>query len=340
MTPFAQGLIGTGVSLLGNLVGQGMTYKNNKKLMAQQQEYNRQNAEWQNQVNIANWQMQNEYNTPAAQLQRLQEAGLNPNLLYGNGTTSTGNNSSAPSAADVAAYIQQPTNFADMGSADAVRAFNQIRQTAYQDELSQSQASKLQAEEILALRRAATEKNNNLLRNVEYLSALNQLDVDKTIKDDVIRQWQLNNALTESKISSIEQGNTESKQRIEESRSRIQLQSTQRDELVSRIGVNQVQALSIQQGINESAQRIVESISRTKGNQLDNEFKSRSMESRVDTVAAALQDCLTRTANGAVELDMKLFDQKVQQITGVKSNSTLQGAISGSLYNALKWLWQ
>lgn len=33
------------------------------------------------------WAKQNEYNSPAAQMQRLKEAGLNPNLMYGQGTT-------------------------------------------------------------------------------------------------------------------------------------------------------------------------------------------------------------------------------------------------------------
>jgi hypothetical protein len=40
--------------------------------------------------NIRLWQMQNEYNTPANQMKRLQEAGLNPNLIYGSGSANTG----------------------------------------------------------------------------------------------------------------------------------------------------------------------------------------------------------------------------------------------------------
>ena len=34
--------------------------------------------------------MQNEYNTPANQMKRLQDAGLNPNLIYGSGSANTG----------------------------------------------------------------------------------------------------------------------------------------------------------------------------------------------------------------------------------------------------------
>lgn len=42
--------------------------------------YNRQYRD-----NIAFWDKQNEYNTPANQMQRFKDAGLNPNLIYGQG---------------------------------------------------------------------------------------------------------------------------------------------------------------------------------------------------------------------------------------------------------------
>lgn len=67
------------------LGGSALQFKQNKELAA-----------IQNQYNIDMWNRQNEYNSPQAQMQRLQEAGLNPNLIYGNGSASTGNASSAP----------------------------------------------------------------------------------------------------------------------------------------------------------------------------------------------------------------------------------------------------
>lgn len=39
--------------------------------------------ELENQFNLDVWNMQNAYNTPAAQMARYQDAGLNPNLIYG-----------------------------------------------------------------------------------------------------------------------------------------------------------------------------------------------------------------------------------------------------------------
>lgn len=45
--------------------------------------WNRKNMNYQNDLLVSNWNMQNAYNTPAAQMARFVEAGLNPNLIYG-----------------------------------------------------------------------------------------------------------------------------------------------------------------------------------------------------------------------------------------------------------------
>lgn len=58
---------------------------------------------------LADWQMQNAYNTPAAQMQRLKEAGLNPNLIYGNG--SAGGQSGPVRSTDVKGWNPQAPQF-------------------------------------------------------------------------------------------------------------------------------------------------------------------------------------------------------------------------------------
>lgn len=48
---------------------------------------------------LAMWNLNNEYNTPAQQMQRLKDAGLNPALVYGTGSSvATGVSKSAPQA--------------------------------------------------------------------------------------------------------------------------------------------------------------------------------------------------------------------------------------------------
>lgn len=50
----------------------------------------------QNRRMVEFWRMNNEYNHPSAQLARLREAGLNPNLLYGQGVSGATGSSGAP----------------------------------------------------------------------------------------------------------------------------------------------------------------------------------------------------------------------------------------------------
>ena len=68
---------------------------------ALQAKYNREMVEQQNQYNLDMWKMQADYNSPQAQMQRFVAAGLNPNLIYGQGNNG---NMSAP-AEQLAAQV-------------------------------------------------------------------------------------------------------------------------------------------------------------------------------------------------------------------------------------------
>lgn len=57
---------------------------------------NQKLAEYSYQKELEQWNRSNEYNTPAAQMQRLAAAGLNPNLAYGNGEVANTATSSSP----------------------------------------------------------------------------------------------------------------------------------------------------------------------------------------------------------------------------------------------------
>lgn len=69
-------------------IGAGSNWVNSKGNLKR----NLRLADFQNEKNIENWNAQNAYNSPEAQMARLKKAGLNPNLVYGNGTVA--NNSS------------------------------------------------------------------------------------------------------------------------------------------------------------------------------------------------------------------------------------------------------
>lgn len=62
------------------------------------------------QTNIDFWKMQNQYNTPAAQMQRLKDAGLNPNLIYGSSPAGASGSAGSIAPSKAAPYaIKDPS---------------------------------------------------------------------------------------------------------------------------------------------------------------------------------------------------------------------------------------
>lgn len=64
-------------------------------------------AKYQADRNLELWNLNNEYNTPQAQMERYKAAGLNPNLIYGEGSGASGN-SSSPASGFSAPSLQSP----------------------------------------------------------------------------------------------------------------------------------------------------------------------------------------------------------------------------------------
>lgn len=79
----------------------------------QQKKSNMELAAFQHQQNMELLKYQLDYNTPKAQMARFKDAGLNPNLVYGQG--SSGNMSSAPQYPDVGRVDYQGV-LADLGT--------------------------------------------------------------------------------------------------------------------------------------------------------------------------------------------------------------------------------
>lgn len=92
ISDYIGGAIITGAA---NLLGGTMSSAANASAA---REYNRgqmELAKYQNEWNLAQWERENAYNSPSQQMQRFREAGLNPNLIYGQQNLSA----SSPSAA-------------------------------------------------------------------------------------------------------------------------------------------------------------------------------------------------------------------------------------------------
>lgn len=77
--PIPLALAAAAIPAITDLVNSGSTrYTNAQNRAFSQQMYDRQRADA-----LTDWDKQNKYNSPSQQMQRYKEAGLNPNLIYG-----------------------------------------------------------------------------------------------------------------------------------------------------------------------------------------------------------------------------------------------------------------
>lgn len=120
----------------------------------QQRAQNRANmklAEYQWQKNMEAWNLQNEYNKPSSQMSRLVEAGLNPNLVYGNGADNTASAAPQYQAPHISSYQGFGSDFARLASSlqpvlQTEQAIEQIINMKNQNRLLQANAQKAEHE--------------------------------------------------------------------------------------------------------------------------------------------------------------------------------------------------
>lgn len=115
--------LSAGGSLITGIIGNSLNYASQENT----NRANRQLAEYQNAWNLEQWNRENEYNSPLKQMERYQEAGLNPNLIYGNGVSSSGNSSTLRSA-DMPNQIAPKLDISSTVQS-AIDVYNALRKT-------------------------------------------------------------------------------------------------------------------------------------------------------------------------------------------------------------------
>lgn len=120
-----EGALGAGIGMLGSALSQRQNYKYTKKLM-----------ELQYQQNLDLWNKQNEYNSPTAQMQRLQAAGLNPNLVYGSSVAGNSSNNTSTSLGSASAVDYSDSMFKGVSAVTNMKlARSQVRRQETQNQL-------------------------------------------------------------------------------------------------------------------------------------------------------------------------------------------------------------
>lgn len=167
-------------SLLGGLFGSGGSAKAAKYQLQAARETNLMNyriAQENNAFNQRMWEKQNAYNSPAEQRRRLEQAGLNPNLMMNGGSAGTAE--TAPTA-DTSGVQQVP----DIGSTIASgyqqfgnslsNAASQIAGMVYNNGLQQANVNKAQAEAQSASLDARYKELQNQFAASQFLADLRE----------------------------------------------------------------------------------------------------------------------------------------------------------------------
>lgn len=137
--------IGAAGSLASSLISSGSTNKANRMI-----------AELSYQHDLDMWNKNNEYNTPANQMKRYTDAGLNPNLIYGNGGASAGNSTSVP-------HYQSPQQKVDVDLSGIAQGLS-----LYQDyQVKKAQIDNLKAGTQATIQKTANDALTNVLLGVK-----------------------------------------------------------------------------------------------------------------------------------------------------------------------------
>lgn len=159
---------GAAIQAGAQLTSQGINAYAAAKMSKKDRKFSEHMYERQYDDNLAMWNMQNEYNSPTSAMNRLKQAGLNPNLVYG--ATAPGNASSSPQSPSVMNMGPAHVPKIDIG-----QAAGSVMSTYFDIQMKQAQIDNLKADNTIKKEQAALMWTQNLLtstRNTRERSAI------------------------------------------------------------------------------------------------------------------------------------------------------------------------
>ena len=214
--PVVGPLLSAGANIIGGALNNQATKDTNDANLKAVRETNQANKElakynWEQQVDM--WNKNNAYNTPLSQMTRLKAAGLNPNLVYGNGVT--GNSSSSiPTPATPtmqAPHFERPDyGYIGQSSQAAISSALQARNLEADVSLKKSQESAIASQNLV---------NNAKVEEIITRNARTKFDYDLAKE---LRQ----NTVEAALLSTQQQ-----KQKIQETANNLSLFPMQRERL-------------------------------------------------------------------------------------------------------------
>lgn len=196
---FGPALISAGSSLYGSHLQRQQSLENTAMTIEARKEL----AKYKFQQDVKMWNMMKAYNAPVKQMQRFKQAGLNPNLIYGQGTP--GNVSSYPTfeAPQVSYHNRKALDFGGAVN-QGLQTYYDVRQSEAQIDQTQALADKAEWDAMRAewLTKSAEIQAMFDIRENE-LAAIFHGEIKKNLGTYINAKWQdfIANASKQSKIN-------------------------------------------------------------------------------------------------------------------------------------------
>ncbi len=232
--PLAAAAISTGAGL----AGQYLSNQSNEKQNSESQQFSKEMYYRQLEQNWNFWHTQNEYNHPSNQKARMEAAGLNPALMYGQSATGAAGNATPAKSPDVKPAQFNPNDYSQ-ASGGIMTALNQI----YDFEIKGAQADNLKADKTLKDNQAILAIANSTNVDADTKNKLIQLQFDQMYGSEYHRERNrslktgTDVKLQDYELNALKTGATlqESVQRILESNERIAKSEAERRAIKSKI---------------------------------------------------------------------------------------------------------
>ena len=165
------GIGGAAISAIGSFFGNKSNRKQSAEAFERESKFAREERLAQQQWIEQMYEKNNSYNSPAAQMQRLKDAGLNPDLMYSRGDVGNATAPEAPAQAPTPRFNVIPTNT----YGQTAQTIADVGLKAAQARLAESESKKTDTEENLLtadylLRKARTESDIELNNSTIYVN--------------------------------------------------------------------------------------------------------------------------------------------------------------------------
>lgn len=176
----------------------------NQGLWNQQNTYNEAQRDNERAYNLEMWNMQNKYNSPQEQMARFTEAGLNPHLIYGQGSTGNAGSLSSPTmrASQVESNALQSPDVKGYSRANVesvTRGLDVFGDYQRFNNL-QAQTNNIEAQTDLAKQDALLKAQQGALNAIGIKSQGLKYRVDKQLADTTVQAAQENLRITQAQV--------------------------------------------------------------------------------------------------------------------------------------------